>query len=377
MPGIDRDVKVPLSTVLEKSEGTPEERAVREDVLFGLYAALIDQPYVGTSSQAAFISDRIALAKSLPLPQGGSAAIYYLIEMLIDEDDDGEEPRRVVRARWLAAANQWYAKTKGKAVQGLATMSKSGFGDALNEDVEGVIGSFLSGVKKPLKDQLPALKAEAGIKSGGRRRGGMNGQTGIGSPGGLTIKVPGREPANGYLYGDETPQTLAAHTPPKPLTSPIPTMDGVKGIAADSSRRRTVGKITIPGKKGGKTRRGGNRSDMIVALMAIRDQIKVYHWQTSKYASHIATNDLVAALDKNIDEFVEVYMGKYGRPKIRKTIKLHNFSESAARAFVAQQTEFLTKKMPKMLRSTDSDLLNIRDTILADVNKTLYLFTLR
>lgn len=126
-----------------------------------------------------------------------------------------------------------------------------------------------------------------------------------------------------------------------------------------------------------KTRRGGNRGDIVLALMAIRDQIKVYHWQTSKYARHIATNDLVASLDKNIDEFVEVYMGKYGRPKITKTIKLHNFSESAARAFVAKQTEFLSKKMPRMLKSTDSDLLNIRDTILADVNKTLYLFTLR
>jgi hypothetical protein len=127
-----------------------------------------------------------------------------------------------------------------------------------------------------------------------------------------------------------------------------------------------------------KTRRvGKGRGDIVLTLMAIRDQIKVYHWQTSKYARHIATNDLVASLDKNIDEFVEVYMGKYGRPKITKTIKLHNFSESAARAFVAKQTEFLTKKMPAMLKSTDSDLLNIRDTILADVNKTLYLFTLR
>lgn len=133
-----------------------------------------------------------------------------------------------------------------------------------------------------------------------------------------------------------------------------------------------------PRKKGGrKTRRvGKGRGDIVVAMMEIRDQIKLYHWQTSKYARHIATNDLVASLDTNIDQFVEVYMGKYGRPKITKTIKLHNFSESAARAFVAKQTEFLTTKMPKMLKSTDSDLLNIRDTILADVNKTLYLFTL-
>ena len=237
-------------------------------------------------------------------------------------------------------------------------------------------------VLSPSAAPAPA-PAPATDKSGGRRRGGMKKNNygpsqmelnarAMGSPGGLTINVPNRTNQNAYLFGDETPETLEARTPPKS----IPTVDGVTGIAMDPSRRRTVGKITIPG--GRKTRRASkNRGDIVVALMEIRDQIKVYHWQTSKYARHIATNDLVASLDTNIDQFVEVYMGKYGRPKVTKTIKLHNFSESAARAFVAKQTEFLTTKMPKMLKSTDSDLLNIRDTILADVNKTLYLFTLR
>lgn len=121
------------------------------------------------------------------------------------------------------------------------------------------------------------------------------------------------------------------------------------------------------------TTAGGN---IVTAMLTIRNQVKLYHWQTGSFARHKATDDLTAALDTNIDEFVEVYMGKYGRPKVSGSIKLHNFSEAAAKAFVAKQRKYLTTVLPKEIRSTDSDLLNIRDTILADLNKVLYLFSL-
>lgn len=135
-----------------------------------------------------------------------------------------------------------------------------------------------------------------------------------------------------------------------------------KGIAASGGRRKTV-------------RASGNGS-IVVAMLGIRDQIKVYHWQTKSFARHKATDDFVTELDGLIDSFVEVYMGKYGRPKVSGSIKLHNFSESAAKSFVAKQTAYLTKVLSRKLKSTDTDLLNIRDEILALVNKTLYLFTL-
>ena len=126
------------------------------------------------------------------------------------------------------------------------------------------------------------------------------------------------------------------------------------------------------------TQRAGRGNGSIVeAMLTIRNQIKVYHWQTGSFARHKATDDLTAALDTNIDEFIEVYMGKYGRPKVSGSIKLHNFSDSAAKSFVAKQTKYLTSVLPKKLKSTDTDLLNVRDTILADLNKVLYLFTLR
>lgn len=151
-----------------------------------------------------------------------------------------------------------------------------------------------------------------------------------------------------------------------------------EGIASKGAygtfRRRDVGSLNI---KGGKTRRNTSTGgDIVTCLLTIRNQVKLYHWQTGSFARHEATDDLTAALDLNIDTFVESYMGRYGRPKVSGSIKLHNFSESAARAFVAKQTTYLSKVLPKKIKSTDTDLLNLRDTILGDLNKVLYLFTL-
>lgn len=116
---------------------------------------------------------------------------------------------------------------------------------------------------------------------------------------------------------------------------------------------------------------------IVTELLTIRNQVKLYHWQTGSFARHKATDDLTAALDTNIDAFVESFMGRYGRPKVIKSIKLHNFTEEAARKFVAKKTEFLSKDLPKMIGKDDTDLLNIRDEILGDLNKVLYLFTLQ
>ena len=144
-----------------------------------------------------------------------------------------------------------------------------------------------------------------------------------------------------------------------------------KGIAGVNTRKNVK-------RMGGKTRRSTSTGgDIVTALLTIRNQVKLYHWQTGSFARHKATDDLTAALDLNIDAFVESYMGRYGRPKVSGSIKLHNFSESAARAFVAKQTAYLSTVLPRKVKKTDTDLLNLRDTILGDLTKVLYLFTLQ
>jgi hypothetical protein len=124
---------------------------------------------------------------------------------------------------------------------------------------------------------------------------------------------------------------------------------------------------------GGRSTSGG---DIVTHLLTLRNQIKLYHWQTKQFSRHTATDALTTALDLNIDAFVESYMGRYGTPTVSGSIKLHNFTEEEAKAFVARETQYLQKELPKAIGKEDTDLLNIRDTILAELTKVSYLFTL-
>jgi DNA-binding ferritin-like protein len=119
-------------------------------------------------------------------------------------------------------------------------------------------------------------------------------------------------------------------------------------------------------------------AEIVHLMMTLRNQVKLYHWQTSSYPRHKATDELVEKLDTNIDQFVEVYIGKYGRPKLTgktSSIHLRNHSDKEATKMIQEAIAWLTTDLAKKLKKTDTDLFNIRDTIVADLNQTLYLFT--
>lgn len=115
-------------------------------------------------------------------------------------------------------------------------------------------------------------------------------------------------------------------------------------------------------------------------FFAMREQVKLYHWQTHSYSRHKATDEAIERLDKNIDRFVEVYMGKYGRPKMNQktsTIHVQNMGEKSAVRFIKTCIQVLLGTLSKSLDlQKDMDLLTIRDEMLADLNQLLYLFTL-
>ena len=113
-------------------------------------------------------------------------------------------------------------------------------------------------------------------------------------------------------------------------------------------------------------------------FFTMRDQIKLYHWQTVSYARHKDTDEVIERLDKNIDRFVEVYIGKYGRPKMRTlTYKLEQLTDKKASAYVHECIKVLQGVLVKGLTAEkDSDLFTIRDEMLADLNQLVYLFTL-
>jgi hypothetical protein len=112
----------------------------------------------------------------------------------------------------------------------------------------------------------------------------------------------------------------------------------------------------------------------------MREQLKLYHWQTGIFARHKATDDVLAALDSDMDLFVEIYMGKYGRPNITRTtntVQVRNMSEKSAIKFVKDCLAYVQTILVKGLKPTDTDLLNVRDEIAGELNKLLYLFTLK
>lgn len=117
---------------------------------------------------------------------------------------------------------------------------------------------------------------------------------------------------------------------------------------------------------------------IVTNLLTLHNQLKINHWQTESYAQHQAFGDLYGDLTDKIDEFVETFMGKYGRIESRDgfKIELNNYNNDKVIDFVDKYINYLINDLPKSLEETDTDLLNIRDEMLGSLNKLKYLLTL-
>lgn len=145
-------------------------------------------------------------------------------------------------------------------------------------------------------------------------------------------------------------------------------------------------------KKFNKTRRfrssnkhtlAGFQKEITVVFLEILMMVKLFHWKTSSYATHKATDELYTKLNANIDSFVEVLLGKTGaRTDLmgNKNIRLIDLSsqESLKREVEAFKGYLVSLNDNKaMLQMSNTDLFNIRDTILGDLNQFLYLLTFK
>jgi len=119
-----------------------------------------------------------------------------------------------------------------------------------------------------------------------------------------------------------------------------------------------------------------------MSLLTLRNQIKIYHWQTTSYAKHKALDKLFVILNSQNDRWVETFMGKYGRislENINNNIKLHNINDKLPvtqylKQWVVQMRSIRDRHFDT---SKDSDLSNIFDEIFGDINKTCYLLSLQ
>jgi DNA-binding ferritin-like protein len=121
-----------------------------------------------------------------------------------------------------------------------------------------------------------------------------------------------------------------------------------------------------------------SKSHIVKVFLEVLNMVKLYHWKTHSYAEHKATDELYSKLNEHMDTFVEVLLGKDASriQFLEKKIELYDFSnilEFKRRIF--EFRSFLKDLDIHFNSSHDSDLLNIRDEILSDINQFLYLLT--
>ena len=120
------------------------------------------------------------------------------------------------------------------------------------------------------------------------------------------------------------------------------------------------------------------KENIILTFVELQQQLRILHWQTKSYAKHQAYGAFYDNLDDLIDKYVEVCMGKHGRPNFEGgfTMDFEDIKSFSMQEYLDDFTEFLMSLSEKLTQGEDTDLLNIRDEILAEVNKLKYLLTL-
>ena len=142
-------------------------------------------------------------------------------------------------------------------------------------------------------------------------------------------------------------------------------------------------------KVGNKTRRVKsnmykyNIENIVIMFLRMLNTVKLFHWRTFSYPEHKATDELYSNLNSNIDTFVETMLGKTGgrvnlaKQKTLPLLAIENINDFKKE--ITQYKNFLINmsKDSELNSSNNSDLMNIKDEILGNLNQFTYLLTFK
>ena len=122
------------------------------------------------------------------------------------------------------------------------------------------------------------------------------------------------------------------------------------------------------------------KNDLLIQFIGLQEQLRVLHWQTKSYARHKAYGKKYDAIGDLVDSFIEIYMGKNGIVSFDGeggTINLKNTNSLNLNDFFKNNLNFLISLENNLDGKKDSDLLNIKDEIMAELNQLRYLLSLK
>jgi hypothetical protein len=116
--------------------------------------------------------------------------------------------------------------------------------------------------------------------------------------------------------------------------------------------------------------------ELLSNVIQIQGQLKILHWQTESYAEHNAFEKIYDSLGNHFDHLIEVYSGKYQRPKFGGVTELSfaDYDSIKIDAFLTATEEFFADAF---MAEQDAELNNIKEEIVADIQLLKYLLTLK
>jgi hypothetical protein len=126
-----------------------------------------------------------------------------------------------------------------------------------------------------------------------------------------------------------------------------------------------------------------NIGEVAMYFFTFRDQMKIYHFQTTSYARHIAIDQFVNLLTVQLDTYLENLQGTSGMkmviPSHMSEIGLLNMDEKNSVDILHVFKNWVLNDLPRLSNNFEKnykDLQNVQEDILSNINKTLYLFRL-
>jgi len=104
--------------------------------------------------------------------------------------------------------------------------------------------------------------------------------------------------------------------------------------------------------------------------------MKLYHWNTTSYSRHKSSDSFIDSFLDITDKFVEVFIGRYrAKPMLNSISTNINIINDICIVHLLTESVDYLEKLNEYIK--DSELLNIRDELLALINQTIYLFNLK
>lgn len=121
-------------------------------------------------------------------------------------------------------------------------------------------------------------------------------------------------------------------------------------------------------------------SSIVNFFFKLTCNLKLYHWQTKSFARHTAADKLFEKVVDISDQFMESYMGRYGRPNMAKKdlgVTINEYDDKEFVGYLKTCLTYLEGPLTRALQDSDTDLITIKDDLITEISRALYLMTLQ